>query len=321
VRELEMEPADGVPPERIAIGIDIGGSGIKASAVDVGTGSLVGVRLRVATPDPSTPEACIASIARLVKRIVKATPAASLGPIGIGVPTVVVDGVTRTAANIDPGWTDFPADAAFETALKRPVHVVNDADAAGVAEMRFGAGAGHGGSVLVLTLGTGTGSALFIDGRLVPNTELGHMEIRGKPAEWRSAANARLRRGLSWKAWAADLDEHLLAIDRILTPSLIILGGGVSKRADRFLERLTVPVPVIPAALRNDAGMVGAAMLALEAIPTSGERATDDAGAVATDARADVEADELTADAGPGIEPPAPLPDPDLPGEATTPAS
>jgi polyphosphate glucokinase len=185
----------------------------------------------------------------------------------------VVDGVTRTAANIDQGWTDFPADAAFEKALKRPVHVVNDADAAGVAEMRFGAGAGRKGSVLVLTLGTGTGSALFIDGRLVPNTELGHMEIRGKHAEWRSAANARIRRGLSWKAWAADLDEHLIAIDRILTPSLIILGGGVSKRTDRFLDRLTVKVPVIPAALRNDAGMVGAAMLAVEADGTAGTEA------------------------------------------------
>ncbi len=296
MREIDMEPATDVPPEQVAIGIDIGGSGIKASAVDIADGKLIGVRLRVATPDPSTPEACIASIARLVKRIAKVTPAAATAPLGIGVPTVVVDGVTRTAANIDQGWTDFAADAAFEAALKRPVHVVNDADAAGMAEMRFGAGAGRSGSVLVLTLGTGTGSALFIDGRLVPNTELGHMEIRGKHAEWRSAANARIRRGLSWKAWAADLDEHLIAIDRILTPSLIILGGGVSKRTDRFLDRLTVPVPVIPAALRNDAGMVGAAMLAAEADEAA---ATEVELVTATEGVAD------DADAGLGQEPPA----------------
>lgn len=306
MREIEMEPAAGLPPERVAIGIDIGGSGIKASAVDVADGKLIGVRLRVATPDPSTPEACIASIARLVKRIVKITPAAARAPLGIGVPTVVVDGVTRTAANIDRGWTDFPADAAFEAVLKRPVHVVNDADAAGMAEMRFGAGAGRSGSVLVLTLGTGTGSALFIDGRLVPNTELGHMEIRGKHAEWRSAANARIRRGLSWKAWAADLDEHLIAIDRILTPSLIILGGGVSKRTDRFLDRLTVPVPVIPAALRNDAGMVGAAMLAAESDEAAGAEADEAAGADA--AAGDAESAPVephAAEARPEEEPPA----------------
>lgn len=306
MREIEMEPAADLLPERVAIGIDIGGSGIKASAVDVADGKLIGVRLRVATPDPSTPEACIASIARLVKRIVKITPAASRAPLGIGVPTVVVDGVTRTAANIDRGWTDFPADAAFEAALKRPVHVVNDADAAGMAEMRFGAGAGRSGSVLVLTLGTGTGSALFIDGRLVPNTELGHMEIRGKHAEWRSAANARIRRGLSWKAWAADLDEHLIAIDRILTPSLIILGGGVSKRTDRFLDRLTVPVPVIPAALRNDAGMVGAAMLAAESDEAAGAEADEAAGADA--AAGDAESAPVephAAEARPEEEPPA----------------
>ena len=145
------------------------------------------------------------------------------------------------------------------------VVVLNDADAAGIAEMRFGAGAGQGGTVFVLTLGTGLGSALFIDGALVPNTELGHMEIRGRDAERRSAAVARIRRGLSWKAWAGDLDEHLHAIDRLFWPTLIILGGGVSKNADRFLPYLTVRPPVVPAQLRNDAGIVGAAMAVAEA--------------------------------------------------------
>jgi polyphosphate glucokinase len=149
--------------------------------------------------------------------------------------------------------------------------MVNDADAAGLAEMRFGAGIGKGGTVIVLTLGTGTGSAVFVDGRLVPNTELGHMEIRGRDAERRSAAASRIRRGLSWKAWAIDLDEHLQAIDRLFSPRLFILGGGVSKNAERFIPKLTVTVPVVPAILRNDAGIVGAALYAAERLDASSE--------------------------------------------------
>ena len=184
--------------------------------------------------------------------------------VGVGVPSVVIDGVTKSAANIDPGWVDFPAAASLRRHLKRPAIVLNDADAAGIAEMRFGAGAGQKGTVFVLTLGTGVGSALFYDGVLVPNLELGHMEIRGRDAERRSAAAARIRRGLSWKAWANDLDEHLHAIDRLFSPNLFILGGGVSKRADRFLSRLTVRPPVVTATLLNDAGIVGAAMAAVE---------------------------------------------------------
>lgn len=246
----------------MAIGVDVGGSGIKAGAVDTATGALLAPRLRVVTPQPSTPEAVVRSIVRLVKRV-----ATGLDPnavVGVGVPCVVIDGVTKTAANIDPGWIGFDAGSALGKALKRPVHVLNDADAAGLAEMRFGAGRGKTGVVLVLTLGTGVGSALFNDGRLVPNTELGHMEIRGRDAERRSAAAARTRRGLSWKAWTNDLDEHLQAIDRILWPSLLILGGGVSKRAERFIPRLTVRPPVVPATLENDAGIVGAALSAAE---------------------------------------------------------
>lgn len=245
-----------------AIGVDVGGSGIKVGAVDVATGQLVAERLRVATPNPSTPAAVVRTIARLVKR-------ASLGldpnaPVGVGIPSVVLDGVAKTAANVDPAWIGFDARSALVKALKRPVHVLNDADAAGLAEMRFGAGAGKDGVVLILTLGTGVGSALFNDGRLVPNTELGHMEIRGRDAERRSAAAARTRRGLSWKAWAHDLDEHIDAIDRILWPGFIILGGGVSKRADRFLPLLTARPPIVPATLQNDAGIVGAALAAFE---------------------------------------------------------
>lgn len=251
----------------LAIGIDIGGSGIKAGAVDIASGTLRGERLRVATPVPSTPGNVVASAARLVRRIVKAVPEAGdrlTVPVGVGVPSVVIEGVTRSAANIDPGWVDYPAGTEFQRALTRRAVVVNDADAAGVAEMRFGAGRGQLGTVLVLTLGTGLGSALFVDGVLVPNTELGHMEIRGRDAERRSAAAARVRRGLSWKAWATDLDEHLIAIDRLFSPRLFILGGGVSKNPDKFIPYLTVRVPVVPAQLRNDAGTIGAAMFAAE---------------------------------------------------------
>ena len=173
-------------------------------------------------------------------------------------------GGTRTAANIDPGWIDYPAAIEFRRGLSRDVAIVNDADAAGVAEMLFGAGRGRLGTVIVLTLGTGVGSAIFVDGVLVPNTELGHMEIRGRDAERRSAANARIRRGLSWKAWAGDLDEHLIAIDRLFSPNVFILGGGVSKNPDKFVPFLTVRVPVVPAQLRNDAGIVGAALFAAQ---------------------------------------------------------
>ena len=250
---------------RLAIGVDVGGSGIKAALVDLDTGELVSPRHRVPTPQPSAPAAVIASIARMVRKIEHEVIFGSEVPVGIGFPAIVIGGVTKSAANVDPGWVDFDADRATERVLHRPVHLVNDADAAGVAEMRFGAGVGRMGTVFLITLGTGTGSALFYNGTLVPNLELGHMEIRGRDAEKRSAAAARVRRGLSWKAWAADLDEHLLAIERLFSPQLFIIGGGVSKRADQYIPRLTVRAEVIPASLRNDAGIVGAAMAAAEA--------------------------------------------------------
>jgi len=249
---------------RVAIGVDVGGSGIKAAAVDLDSGELIGLRHRVPTPQPSTPAAVVASTARMVKKIVSEVKIGAGVPVGVGFPAIVIDGVTRSAANVDPGWMDFDADRAMERVLKRPVYMINDADAAGVAEMRFGAGVGERGTVFLITLGTGTGSALFYNGRLVPNLELGHMEIRGRDAERRSAASARVRRGISWKAWAADLDEHLLAIEKLFSPRLFILGGGVSKRADLFIPRLTVRARVVPAKLRNDAGIVGAAMAAAE---------------------------------------------------------
>lgn len=260
-KPAEVVDASGL---RVAIGVDVGGSGIKAAAVNLDTGELLSLRHRVPTPQPSAPAAVIASIARLVKKIQAEVKIDASVPVGVGFPAVVIDGVTKSAANVDAGWVDFDADTALERVLRRPVHLVNDADAAGVAEMRFGAGIGERGTVFLITLGTGTGSALFYDGMLVPNLELGHMEIRGRDAEKRSAAAARLRRGISWKAWAMDLDEHLLAIEKLFSPKLFIIGGGVSKRSERFIPRLTVRAAVVPAKLLNDAGIVGAAMAAAE---------------------------------------------------------
>jgi polyphosphate glucokinase len=258
-----MEAA--VADPRLAIGVDVGGSGIKAAVVDIDDGRFVSDRLRVPTPTPSTPDKVSASIGRLVKRLSAATAVGADAPVGIGLPGVVLDGVMKTAANIDAAWVDFPIAQRLSKSLKRRVTIVNDADAAGTAEMRFGIGAGRPGVVVLLTLGTGVGSAVFVDGKLVPNTEFGQMEIRGRPAERRSASIARTRRGLSWKAWAQDLDEHLIRIDELIWPELIILGGGVSKNAEKFVPRLTVRPPVVPAQLRNDAGIIGAAIVAVEA--------------------------------------------------------
>jgi polyphosphate glucokinase len=218
------------------------------------------------TPNPATPEAVIASIGRLVRRLAKANGLGSTTPVGVGLPGVALDDTLKTAANIDASWVDFPVVARLHKATGRPVRIVNDADAAGIAEMRFGVGKDKLGVVIFLTLGTGVGSGVFVDGILVPNTEFGQMEIRGRAAERRSAAAARIRRGLSWKAWAQDLDEHLHRIDQLMWPTLMIIGGGVSKRGDQYIPRLTVRCPVVAAQLRNDAGIVGAAIVAVEGI-------------------------------------------------------
>ena len=249
---------------RIAIGIDVGGSGIKAAVVDVEAGRFRSERLRVATPNPATPEAVIASIGRIVKRLAKASGLGTTTPVGVGLPGVTLDDTLKSAANIDAAWVNFPVVERLRKATGRPVSIVNDADAAGIAEMRFGVGRDQPGVVIFLTLGTGVGSGVFIDGVLVPNTEFGQMEIRGRAAERRSAAAARVRRGLSWKAWSQDLDEHLDRIDKLMWPNLMILGGGVSKAPDRFIPRLTVRCPVVAASLRNDAGIIGAAIVAME---------------------------------------------------------
>lgn len=270
-QEVEIDMASG----RIAIGVDVGGSGIKAAVVDVESGRFRSERLRVLTPQPSTPEKVQASIARLVRRLAKSTGISEAAPVGVGLPGVAIGGRLLTAANIDPSWTDYPIAERLSATLKRPVSIVNDADAAGIAEMRFGVGAGKKGVVIFLTLGTGVGSGTFVDGTLVPNTEFGQMEIRGRAAERRSASAARVRKGLSWKAWAMDLDEHIQRIEDLMWPQLIILGGGVSKNADKFLPRLTRRTPIVPAALRNDAGIIGAAIVAAEGLADASTTADD----------------------------------------------
>jgi polyphosphate glucokinase len=261
-----QNPAATAPVGRLAIGVDVGGSGVKAAVVDTASGLLVSERLRVPTPAPSTPDRVGATIGRLIRRLVKSAAIAADTPVGVGLPGVAMNGRLVTAANIDPAWIDYPIADKLSKSLKRPVSIVNDADAAGIAEMRFGIGVGRPGVVIFLTLGTGVGSGVFNDGVLVPNTEFGQMEIRGRPAERRSAAAARVRRGLSWKAWASDLDEHLQRIEDLMWPTLFILGGGVSKNADKYIPRLTTRTPVVPASLRNDAGIVGAAIVAAEGL-------------------------------------------------------
>jgi polyphosphate glucokinase len=254
-----------------ALGIDIGGTGIKAAPVDVTTGKLLADRQKIETPRPALPE----PVADVVKKLTAAFNWS--GPIGITFPGVVTDGVTRTAANLDPAWIGHDAASLFGQATGNPVRVLNDADAAGVAEMKFGAGVGQNGTVLMLTFGTGIGSALFIKGILVPNTEFGHIEVRGRDAESRASEHAKDLHDLSWGKWAGHVDEYLQHMEALLSPSLIIVGGGISKQSDKWVPRLTgIRAKIIPAALLNDAGIVGAAMAtSSDAVPdTSGASGT-----------------------------------------------
>jgi polyphosphate glucokinase len=265
-------------PSDLAIGIDFGGSGIKGAVVDVRTGSLVGDRLRVPTPQPSVPREVVAVMDGLIRRLVEPwAPGEADGlPVGVGIPAAIRNGTTMTAANIDSAWKGFPAEREMSVVLKRTVAVGNDADVAGLAELRFGAGRGQSGLVIVLTIGTGVGSALFIDGRLVPNTEIGHLEMRGRDAEERVAESARDRLGLNWRDWAAGFDEYLHLLERLFWPDLFILGGGASKRANNYLPYVTAKTPIALATLRNNAGIVGGALIAHErryhvAVRDSGE--------------------------------------------------
>ena len=236
-------------------GVDIGGSGIKGAPVDLDRGDLAQERFKVLTPQPSTPKA----VAEAVREVVGSFDAD--GPVGITFPGVVVAGRTLSAANVDKGWVGHDARAMFSDTLGRPVVVLNDADAAGVAEVAFGAGRGRKGVVLLLTLGTGIGSALFVDGALVPNTEFGHLQMHGKDAEKHASAAARDKHEWSWAQWAERLNEYLAHVEMLLSPQLIIIGGGVSRKAEKFLPLLrTERAEIVPAQLQNNAGIVGAAM-------------------------------------------------------------
>ncbi|HWN64012.1 MAG TPA: ROK family protein [Streptosporangiaceae bacterium] len=255
-----------------ALGIDIGGTGIKAAPVDVTTGKLLADRLKVDTPRPALPD----QVADQVKELTTAFNWS--GPVGITFPGVVIGGVTGTAANLDPAWIGLNTAEFLGKATGNLVRVMNDADAAGVAEMTFGAGVGEQGTVLMLTFGTGIGSALFIKGILVPNTEFGHVEIRGRDAEERASERAKNLHDLSWSKWAEHVDEYLKHIEALLSPDLIIVGGGVSRQSEKWVPRLTgIRARIVPAAMLNDAGIVGAAMA------TSSDLVPDTSGASGTD--------------------------------------
>ncbi len=244
-----------------ALGVDVGGSGIKAAPVDLAAGAFAAERVRVETPQPSTPAAVAAVVADLLARF----PEHADVPVGVTFPAVVQHGITRTAANVDRSWIGTDAETLFSEAAGRPVVVVNDADAAGYAETAFGAAKGVRGVVLVTTLGTGIGSALVVDGTLVPNTELGHLEIGGHDAEKKAADSARERDDLSWAHWAKRLQRYYSHVEDLLWPDLIVVGGGVSKKHEKFLPLLDLRTPIVPAQLRNDAGIIGAACLAAAA--------------------------------------------------------
>lgn len=238
------------------LGIDIGGTGIKGAPVNTRTGELLAERYRLLTPQPATPPAVAEVVGELARFF------DWRGPVGVGFPAVVQRGVTLSAANVDDGWIGADAAKLFADATGSPVRVINDADAAGLAEMRFGAGADQMGVVLIVTIGTGLGTALFVDGILVPNTEFGHIEIEGKDAELRASDAARKRKGLSWKKWAKHFNLYLQTLERLLSPDVIILGGGASKKAHKFLPDLHVRAELRLASMLNEAGIIGAALAA-----------------------------------------------------------
>lgn len=236
------------------LGIDIGGSGIKAAPVDTEKGVLLAERFRLETPQPATVDAVTPAIKEIVEHFQWD------GEIGCGYPGVIKRGTIFTAANIHPSWVGLDASDHFQKVTGCPTYMINDADAAGLAEMHFGAGVDQRGVVFVMTIGTGIGTAIFTEGNLVPNLEFGHFQIRGKDAEHRASNRVRLERELTWKKWAGRLNEYLTHIENLFWPDLIIVGGGVSKSFPKFAPHLTTRAPVVVAKMFNDAGIIGAAM-------------------------------------------------------------
>ncbi len=241
---------------KVVLGIDFGGSGIKGAPVDIKSGKLVEERHRIPTPEPSTPREVANTIKELVKHF------SWKGLVGCGFPAVVQNGIVRSAANIDKSWVNTNARKLFSEVTKLPVWVANDADVAGLAEVKFGAGMGFKGAIVVLTVGTGIGSSMFIKGKLYPNTELGHLEYKGMDAETYASDAARKRENLDWETWGKRLDEYLNFVDFLFGPELIILGGGASKKLDLFRDQLQLKAKIIPAKFLNEAGIIGAAIAA-----------------------------------------------------------
>lgn len=238
------------------LGIDIGGSGIKGAPVDVLKGELMADRYRIPTPQPSKPEAVAEVVAKVARHFEWS------GPIGCTFPAVIKKGVAYSAANVDKSWIGTNGQQLIEQKTGCPVLLLNDADAAGLAEMSFGAGRGRSGVVIMITLGTGIGSAIFVDSVLVPNTEFGHMEVRGKDAEDRAADRIRKKEELSWKNWAERVDEFLGRMEVLFSPDLFIIGGGISKKHEKFFKYLNTKAELVPAESLNEAGIIGAALAA-----------------------------------------------------------
>jgi len=249
---------DATPADR-PFGIDFGGSGIKGAPVDLEAGDFAADRVKIKTPKPSTPDA----VAEVFVELLGQFPDSD-GSVGVTVPAVVRHGVVSSAANIDRAWIGTDADALFTEATGRDVHVVNDADAAGLAEVRYGAAKGRHGLVIVTTLGTGIGSAIVYDGVLVPNSELGHLEIDGHDAESRAANSAREREDLSMEHWAKRLTTYYRTLEMLFSPELFVVGGGISKQSEEFLPLVKIDTEIVPATLLNKAGVVGAALCAVE---------------------------------------------------------
>jgi polyphosphate glucokinase len=249
-------------PHRRAIGIDVGGTGVKAAVVDLATGELVSPRIREKTPQPATPEAVLEVAGQIVDRLVEGGHVEAGIPAGLGLPGVVKGGLLKTAANIDATWVDFPVRETLEARIGRPVRLINDADAAGLAEVAFGAAKGVPGTVLLLTIGTGIGSALLVDGRLLDSTEFGHVTYRGKDGEWLVSGAARERRKIGWRRWAREFSEYLALLEQWFWPDLVILSGGVSKEHAKYDKWLKSRAPIVMAHFLNTSGIIGAALAA-----------------------------------------------------------
>lgn len=245
---------------RTALGVDVGGTGIKGAVVDLDTGELVTERFRIETPQPATPEAVGATIAEVARSF------DYTGPVGVDFPGVVLEGVVQTAANVDETWIGTSLPETVGHLLPGPSVFLNDADAAGLGEVRYGAGRGQHGTIIMVTFGTGIGTALIHEGHLVPNAELGHIEIGGEDAELRAAAIAREREDLSWDDWADRASRYLRTLEALLWPRLFILGGGISKKPHKWVPRLETRTPLVTAELLNNAGIVGAALAASEGL-------------------------------------------------------